>query len=179
MSEPFIAEVRMWGCSFAPRGWAFCHGGLIPISENTALFSLIGTTYGGDGRSTFALPDLSDRAPMHPGKGPGLTYRRLGENGGFTGISLNENEIPSHEHTMYGAAEKGNQKAPDTTLFLAQDGESRAEVGYYLSTNGEIDSSLSSSGLRLSGGSLAHNNIQPLLGVNFCIALIGVYPTRS
>jgi len=100
MSEPFIAEIGIFAGNFAPRGWAFCNGQILPISQNTALFSLVGTTYGGDGRTTFALPNLQGRAPMHPGTGPGLTTRRLGQSGGVETVTLSEAQMPSHTHTM-------------------------------------------------------------------------------
>ncbi|MDX1734065.1 MAG: tail fiber protein, partial [Halioglobus sp.] len=112
MAEPFIGEVRIWACNFAPRGWAFCSGQLLPIAQNTALFSLLGTTYGGDGRTTFGLPNLVDRAPMHPGSGPGLTTRRLGESGGDSAVTLSEAQIPSHNHPLPATSEAPNTNSP-------------------------------------------------------------------
>ena len=113
MSEPFVAEIRIVGFNFAPRGWAFCDGQLLPISQNTALFSLIGTTYGGDGRTTTALPNLKGRLPMHPGRGPGLTARRLGQRGGTEMVTLSEAQMPNHTHTLIGQGEDGNSTNPN------------------------------------------------------------------
>lgn len=171
MSEPFIAEIRIFAGNFAPRGWAFCDGQLLPISQNTALFSLIGTTYGGDGRSTTALPNLQGRAPMHPGRGPGLTDRRLGQRGGVEMVTLTEAQMPQHTHTMFGSEERG-----DTTNA----------VGNYLGAGTDMFATSSTSGTTLAeavlpntGGSQAHNNMQPFLTMNFIIALVGLYPSRS
>ena len=112
MSDPFIAEVRIWALNFAPRGWAFCHGQLLPIAQNTALFSLIGTTYGGDGRTTMGLPDFQSRVPMHPGRGPGLTDRRLGEKGGREQETLTAQQLPGHTHTMVASTDGADQNQP-------------------------------------------------------------------
>ncbi|KZY95593.1 phage tail protein, partial [Oleibacter sp. HI0075] len=121
MSEPFIGEIRIFGCNFAPRGWAFCQGQLLPIAQNTALFSILGTTYGGDGRTTLALPDLQGRAPMHPGRGPGLTARRLGEKTGVDEVTLTEAELPNHKHVLYGAQTAGTEASPSNTRMMARD----------------------------------------------------------
>jgi len=126
MSEPFIAEIRIFAGDFAPRGWAFCDGQLLPVAQNTALFSLIGTTYGGDGRTTTALPNMQGRSPMHPGRGPGLTAKRLGQRGGVEAVTLSEAQIPSHSHTLVGSNEE--------TEF---DGTSNPEN----SVTGEVESS--------------------------------------
>src|ERR687886_2167008 len=112
MADPFVAEVRIFGFNFAPKGWGFCDGQLLPISQNTALFSLLGTTYGGDGKSTFALPDLQGRAAMHPGQGPGLSLHDLGESGGSETVSLLESEIPSHSHTPQSQTTPGDAQTP-------------------------------------------------------------------
>ena len=112
MSEPFLAEIRIFAGNFAPRNWAFCNGQLLPIAQNTALFSLIGTTYGGDGRTTTALPNLQGRAPMHPGNGPGLTPRRLGESGGTETITLTESQMPNHQHSAVGSSGKSKEQKP-------------------------------------------------------------------
>ncbi|WP_144394701.1 phage tail protein [Pleionea sediminis] len=179
MSEPFIAEIRMWACNFAPRSWAFCNGQLLPISENTALFSLIGTIYGGDGRSTMGLPNLSDRTPMNPGDGPGLTSRRLGEIGGEKEVTLTESQIPQHDHVLTGVAEAGNSGQPSEAHFMGQDAESAAEVISFTSDQVAINAQLAPESLANSGQNLPHENRQPYLGVNFCIALQGLYPSRS
>lgn len=170
MSEPFIAEIRIFAGNFAPRGWAFCDGQLLPISQNTALFSLIGTTYGGDGRSTTALPDLQGRAPMHPGRGPGLTDRRLGQRGGVETVTLTEAQMPNHTHTLNGVNENANQRAISDN-YLA-----RGTQMYRPPAN--LDA-MAPATLSDTGGSQAHNNMQPYLTMNFIIALVGLYPSRS
>lgn len=169
MSEPFVAEIRIFAGNFAPRGWAFCNGQLLPISQNTALFSLIGTTYGGDGRTTTALPNLQGRAPMHPGRGPGLTSRRLGERGGVETMTLSETQIAQHTHTLHGSEEDVDGTAPQ---------------GSYLGAGNDLygpsaNTQMAGAALPDSGGSQAHNNMQPFLTLNFIIALVGLYPSRS
>jgi microcystin-dependent protein len=172
MSEPFIAEVRIFAGNFAPRGWAFCSGQLLPISQNTALFSLIGTTYGGDGRTTTALPNLQDQVPMHPGRGPGLTSRRLGERGGTDTVTLISNQIPSHTHSMKGVSDAPNQSSPAGARLAAAP---MYEAG---DTTGTL-ADLASSAMGNSGSGGSHNNIQPYLGLFFIIALVGLYPSRN
>src|SRR6478672_10756894 len=120
MADPFVAEIRIFPFNFAPKGWAFCDGQLLPLSQNTALFSLLGTTYGGNGKSNFALPDLQGRAPMHPGQGPGLSLHDLGETGGSDTVSLLESEIPSHTHTLRGSTDDADLKAPTPTRSWAR-----------------------------------------------------------
>jgi microcystin-dependent protein len=175
MSEPFIAEIRIFAGNFAPRGWAFCNGQLLPISQNTALFSLIGTTYGGDGRTTTALPNLQGRAPMHPGRGPGLTDRRLGERGGTEMVTLSEAQMPNHNHTLRATMENGDQKSLTSTTTLAR---SRNGNLYQSDTSANLVS-MSDRSLQSTGGSQAHNNQQPYLTMNFIIALVGLYPSRG
>jgi len=173
MSEPFIAEIRIFAGNFAPRGWAFCDGQLLPISQNTALFSLIGTTYGGDGRSTTGLPNLQGRAPMHSGRGPGLTSRRLGETVGVESVTLTEAQMPAHTHSMrFESVETGNSNSPEYNVY-AQSAVSAASVFSENTPNSAVTT------LRNTGGGFAHNNMQPYIGVNFIIALWGVYPSRS
>ena len=174
MSEPFIAEIRIFAGNFAPRGWAFCDGQLLPISNNTALFSLIGTTYGGDGRSTTALPNLQARAPMHPGRGPGLTARRLGEKVGVDTVTLSEAQIPSHSHTLR-AATGGGPPTPGMTGSLARG----ANLTPYQSNTSANLVDLASAALATTGGGQAHTNVQPFLVLNFIIALQGVFPSRG
>lgn len=170
MSEPFIAEIRIFAGNFAPRGWAFCNGQLLPVSQNTALFSLIGTTYGGDGRTTTALPNLQGRAPMHPGRGPGLTSRRLGQRGGTEMVSLSEAQMPNHTHSLMTSIEDGDRRSPGNSSF------GRGTALYGPPNNlGAMDSNT----LANSGGSQPHNNMQPFLAINFIIALTGLYPSRG
>jgi microcystin-dependent protein len=174
MSEPFVAEIRIFAGNFAPRGWAFCDGTLLQIAQNTALFSLIGTIYGGDGRVTTALPDLRGRAPMHSGNGPGLTSRQIGQRGGTQTETLTESQMPNHSHTMNAVAN------PSTTFAPSATGSSMARsIGgaAYASTAPNV--SLDGSPLAGAGGGGAHPNEQPFLAMNFIIALVGVYPSRS
>ena len=170
MSEPFTAEIRIFAGNFAPRGWAFCDGQLLEIAQNTALFSLIGTTYGGDGRTTTALPNLQGRAPMHPGRGPGLTARRLAERGGSEMVTLTEAQMPNHTHTLEGSTEDDDEGPPQNAYFGA--GNTR-----YAGASNLV--AMASQSLPSVGGSQAHNNMQPFLTLNFIIALVGLYPTRS
>ncbi len=170
MSEPFVAEIRIFAGNFAPRGWAFCNGQLLPVSQNTALFSLIGTTYGGDGRSTTALPNLQGRAPMHPGRGPGLTSRRLGQRGGVEQVTLSEAQMPNHNHTLIGEENDGRVLSPNGGFFAT------GEQMYHSPDNlGDMASTI----LPNTGGSQSHNNLQPYLVMNFIIALVGLYPSRG
>ena len=173
MSEPFIAEVRIFAGNFAPRSWAFCDGQLLPIAQNTALFSLIGTTFGGDGRATTALPNLKGRAPMHPGRGPGLTPRSLGQAIGATIETVQESQMPSHNHTMRASASPSSAAVPSDTTSL---GRSAGGLGY---SSEAADVDMESQTLSTTGGGQAHTNVQPLLAMNFIIALQGVYPSRS
>ena len=175
MSEPFIAEIRIFAGNFAPRGWAFCNGQLLPIAQNTALFSLIGTTYGGDGRSTTALPNLQGRAPMHPGRGPGLTARRLGERSGTETITLSEAQIPGHTHTMQGQSATGGLGSPENNVWSPLQG--RTPPPLYQSSAPNVN--MKNTAIQNAGGGQAHNNMQPFLAMNFIIALQGLYPSRS
>lgn len=172
MSEPFIAEIRIWACNFAPRGWAFCNGQLLPIAQNTALFSIVGTTYGGDGRTTLGLPNLQGRAPMHAGNGPGLTPRRLGEVGGSTEATLTTAQMPQHTHTLMGNSAAATTGDPAG----AQLSDTDPLRNYGPLRDGE---NLAPQAVANAGGSQAHNNLQPYLGLNFTIALVGLFPSRS
>lgn len=172
--DPFVAEIRIFPFNFPPKGWAFCDGQLMAISQNTALFSLLGTTYGGDGKSTFALPDLQGCAPLHTGQGPGLSLRSLGEVSGSQSITLLQTEMPVHAHTaMAGTA--GGQESPANNTWGTV-GTQRPAPNFYASSGGTQMSPLA---LSLTGGSLPHNNMMPYLTLNFCIALQGVYPPRT
>ncbi len=173
MSEPFIAEIRIFAGNFAPRGWAFCNGQLLPVSQNTALFSLIGTTYGGDGRTTTALPNLEGRAAMHPGRGPGLTSRRLGQRGGTEMITLSEAQMPNHTHSAQANNSQGNTNDPAGQTISRPFGR-----GSNLFKKNGADS-VNMRSLTETGGGQAHNNMQPFLAMNFIIALVGLYPSRG
>ena len=172
--SPFVAEIRIFPFNFAPKGWAFCDGQLLPISQNTALFSLLGTTYGGDGKSTFALPDLQGNAPLQAGQGVGATYY-LGEMGGSETVTLLQSEMPVHSHAFAADAPVSADTAtPSPVASFAQ--STGGTLYQTTSTNGDY---LAPTALGISGGSLPHNNMQPYLTLNFCIALQGVFPPRS
>lgn len=174
MADPFVAEIRIFPFNFAPKGWAWCDGQLLPLSQNTALFSLLGTTYGGDGKSNFALPDLQGRAPMHPGQGPGLSLHDLGESGGSETVTLLESEIPLHTHSLMTAAgEIGDERSPSGKAIA------RSTVGGALYGAASNLGSMDSTSLASAGGSMPHNNLQPYLTFYFCIALQGVFPPRT
>jgi microcystin-dependent protein len=171
--DPFVAEIRIFPFNFAPKGWAWCDGQLLPLSQNTALFSLLGTTYGGNGKSNFALPDLQGRAPMHPGQGPGLSLHDLGETGGSETVSLLESEIPSHSHALRGSIDDGDLQIPQSFVSFAK---SAGQNAY--STTATL-SSMAPESLAPAGGDQPHNNMQPYLTFYFCIALQGVFPPRT
>jgi microcystin-dependent protein len=175
MSSPFVAEIRMFGGNFAPTGWATCDGQLLPISQNTALFSLLGTFYGGDGKSTFALPNLQDSAPLHQGQGAGLTDRFLGEASGAPFVTLLQTEMPAHSHFLQAyTGDPGDTRNPGPATSLA------APVpGNAYQTSAANLASMSPSALSVAGSSFPHNNMQPYLVVTFLIALQGVFPPRS
>jgi len=174
MADPFVAEIRIFPFNFAPKGWAFCNGQLLPISQNTALFSLLGTTYGGDGKSNFALPDLTGRAPMHPGQGPGLSLYDLGQTGGSDTVTVLDSEMPSHTHALAASSQPGEDASPGGELLARSVGASL----YQTTTNSSIVQ-MAPQALAVGGASLPHNNLMPYLTLNFCIALQGVFPPRS
>lgn len=173
MADPFVAEIRMFPFNFAPRGWAFCDGQLLPLSQNTALFSLLGTTYGGNGKSNFALPNLQGRAPMHPGQGPGLSLHDLGETGGVETVTLLESEIPSHSHAQRAAIDPGDLFAPTNNALATSVGAT-----IYQPSSAQLVN-MSAQSLAPSGSDQPHNNMQPYLTVNVCIAMQGVFPPRT
>jgi microcystin-dependent protein len=177
MSDQFVAEIRIFPFNFAPTGWAFCNGQLLPISQNTALFSLLGTTYGGDGKSTFALPDLQGSAPMHPGQGQGLSLRDLGQIGGAESITLLQSEMPVHTHAFSGASPADfadlPNPGPDRVI-----GKSQNALAYQTNTSANLVT-MAPQALSPTGGSLPHNNMQPYLTLNFCIAMQGIFPPRG
>ena len=170
--EPFIGEIIMFGGNFAPRGWAFCDGQLLSVSENQALFSILGTTYGGDGRTTFALPDLRGRVTIHPGTGPGLTPRSLGEMGGQERVTLTTNQIPSHNHDIKAHKTEGDSSSPDGN-FPAKSGEGDPDY------NSSSDATMNSDAIGNTGGDQPHNNMPPFQTINFIIALQGIFPSRN
>lgn len=172
MADPFVAEIRMFPFNFPPKGWAFCNGQLLPISQNTALFSLLGTTYGGDGRSNFALPNLQGAAPMQPGQGPGLALYDLGETGGTETVTLLASEIPTHTHSLQASAADATDQSPQGSLLATGIG-----VGQYAPANNLL--ALPGNAVAPVGGDQPHNNMQPYLTVYFNIAMQGVFPPRS
>ena len=173
MADPFVAEIRIFPFNFAPKGWAWCDGQLMPLSQNTALFSLLGTTYGGNGKSNFALPDLQGRAPMHPGQGPGLSLHDLGETGGSETVSLLESEIPAHSHSLRAFNDVGEDRIPSASEAMA-----RSTGGMLYAAPG-ANAPLAGDVLPPAGGDQPHNNLQPFLTFYFCIALQGVFPPRT
>ncbi len=172
MSEPFVGEIRMFAGNFAPRGWAYCDGQLLAISQNDALFSLLGTIYGGDGRTSFGLPDLRGRIPVHAGTGPGLSNRRLGAKSGVENVTLTTNQLPSHTHPIKGTNDAANSTEPANNL----PGQSNT-VDLYVSTAPTVD--FNSAAVPGVGGSGSHNNLMPYLCIHFIIALSGIYPSRN
>jgi len=170
VSEPFLAEIRIIGFNFAPRSWAFCDGQLLPISQNQSLYSLLGTTYGGDGRTTFALPDMRGRTPIHVGGSNGTSHPQ-GQKAGSETISLTAAEMPAHNHGVQGTSNNASQPVPASTLLPA----SNAGKPYSASTNGN----LGAASVANAGNSQGHNNMQPYLALNFCIALAGLFPSRN
>ena len=174
MSEPFLGQIQPFGFNFAPRGWATCDGQILSIAQNTALFSLLGTIYGGDGRTTFALPDLRGRAALHMGTGPGLTNRRIGQKSGQERVTLNTTQMPAHSHGQSGLP------------IYTGNADENSPVDHYLATSREEtystfnpDAHMPLGPMANTGGSQSHNNMPPYLVLNWCIALTGIYPSRS
>jgi len=176
MSTPFVAEIRIFGFNFAPLGWAFCDGQILPIIQNTALFSLIGTLYGGDGKTTFALPNLQGAAPLHAGQGPGLSLYDLGQSGGEQAVTLTPTQMPSHQHSAMANTNDPATVAP-TNQTWAVPGAGRGLNLYH--PNAGSSPQMGAQALSSSGGNLPHNNMPPYLTLNFCIALQGIFPPRS
>ncbi|MEM1269607.1 MAG: tail fiber protein [Bacteroidota bacterium] len=179
MSEPFIAEVRIFPFNFAPRGWAFCDGQLLPIAQNTALFSLIGTTYGGDGRTTTGLPNLQGRTAMHSGNGPGLTPRSLGQRAGADTVQLSLAQIPQHNHLLRARAAAGDASDPANQVPAGAKDDGTGSPVNSPYTNEAADTFLDANALATVGGDQAHDNTMPSLVFNFCIALQGLFPSRN
>jgi microcystin-dependent protein len=175
MADQFLAEVRIFPFNFAPTGWAFCNGQLLPISQNTALFSLLGTTYGGDGKSTFALPNMQGNAPIHTGAkqpGPGLSTYDLGQEGGSPAVTLLVSEIPTHTHSLRASNQVGTDRTPQGEVLARSAG-----LNLY-KASGTIVQLAAPQALTPYGNGLPHNNMQPYLTLNFCIALQGIFPAR-
>jgi microcystin-dependent protein len=172
MSEPFIGQVMLFAGNFAPRGWAFCNGQILSIAQNTALFSILGTTYGGNGQTTFALPDLRGRVAIGPGQGPGLSNRLLGEASGEETVTLNMEQMPRHAHMAAARSEGGTSAAPANGVWAG----STARDSIYAATP---DTTMNPQAIAPTGGSQPHGNMQPYLGVNYIIALEGIYPSRN
>jgi microcystin-dependent protein len=172
VSEPFIGEIRMFGFGFPPNGWALCNGQLLSISQNAALFSLLGTTYGGNGTDNFALPNLQSRVPLHQGTGPGLSSYALGKAGGTEAVTLEVKQMPAHSHRVRATRSAADSDNPFDRV-LAQPSQHA-----YLSQPDE-HTVMNTAMIADAGGSQPHNNIQPYLTVSFCISLFGIYPSRS
>ena len=178
MSEPFLAEVRMVGFNFAPRGWAFCDGQILPINQNQSLFSLMGTSYGGDGRTSFALPDLRGRTPIHVGTSNGGKSHARGNKGGEEKHTLDEAEMPQHDHALTATTNTANLVSPDGALM----GQTPSGVGNLYrvpATGDQPDQTLNAGAIAKAGGGQGHENMQPFIVVNFCISLEGLFPSRN
>jgi microcystin-dependent protein len=175
VADPFVAEIRIFPFNFAPKGWAFCDGQILPLSQNTALFSLLGTTYGGDGRATFALPNIQGRVAIHQGQGPGLSLYDLGQARGSETETLLDSEMPAHNHGLRAASDPANLKIPTPLRSLARSQNANA----YKAPAGQPVVTMNVQSLSVAGGSLPHNNLMPYLTLNYCIALQGVFPPRS
>ncbi|TNE48587.1 MAG: phage tail protein [Deltaproteobacteria bacterium] len=175
-SQPYLGQLMLFGGNFAPRGWAFCDGQLLPISQNSALFSLLGTIYGGDGRTTFALPDLRGRAPIHKGNGPGLSNYNIGAKAGTERITLNVNQLPSHSHTVRAYNGTGGGPNPNNGV-LSTYGSTLPPVGPYSTQT--PNTNLSTQTIANTGGNQQVDIRQPVLAMSWCIALVGIYPSRS
>ena len=169
MAEPFLGQISMFGFAFAPKGWAFCNGQLLSIAQNTALFSLLGTTYGGDGQTTFALPNLQSRCPLHFGQGAGLSERDLGEQGGVESVTLLTTQMPQHSHLVNAFGEDASTSDPSGSVPAAGGAYNGAPDGTKM--NAQMNDP--------TGGGQPHDNMTPFLGINFCIALSGIFPSRN
>ncbi len=172
MAEPFLGEIRMFAGNFAPQGWALCDGQLLAISQNDALFSLLGTFYGGDGRTTFGLPDLRGRVPIHTGSGPGLSARSLGAKGGEETMTVTQAQLPTHSHAMQGSSDLADSPNPEGRVVATS-----TTVDLYI--NEAPANTLASDSISTIGGSQAHTNLMPFLCIHFIIALFGTFPPRS
>lgn len=175
MSEPYLGEIRMFGGNFAPSGWALCDGSLRSIAELEPLFTLIGTTYGGDGQNTFALPDLRGRLPVHHGAGPGLSTRVIGSSGGAEAVTLTQAQLPSHTHQARAASTSGTSTSPGAGYPAAVNSGGR----YASALSGPVDQPMSAAAVAPAGGGQPHTNLQPFVCVTFIIALFGIFPPQE
>jgi microcystin-dependent protein len=179
--DPFVAEIRIFPFNFAPKGWAFCDGQILPISQNTALFSLLGTTYGGDGKSNFALPNLQGNVPMFYGQGSGLSSYFIGEEGGSTAVTVLGTEMPSHNHNVMATTLQGTSNDPNGNMLCEGHYSNQTASGtlayYTAATTPQVQ--MNPLMIAPAGNSFPHNNMMPYLTLNFCIALQGVYPPRT
>jgi microcystin-dependent protein len=176
MADPFIGEIRMLGCQFAPMGWAFCAGQILPITQNTALFAVIGTTYGGDGQTTFALPNLQGRVPICMRQGSGLTNRSLGQAGGSAQVTLDGRQFPRHTHAVTANASAGGSESPTDHFFGRSQARAKSS-GYVTSSTSTV--SMAPGAVSTVGEGQPHNNLPPVLALNFCIAMEGIFPPRG
>jgi len=175
--EPYLGQITLFAGNFAPRGWAFCNGQLLPIAQNTALFSLLGTTYGGNGHTTFALPDLRGRIPMHPGTGFGLSPHFLGEQAGVENVTLSQTQMPAHIHQVNVSNANGNATSPEGSFnAVTYDSNTLNPFNSYGST---ANATMNASTISAAGGSQPHTNLQPYTCINFIIAVEGIYPSRD
>jgi microcystin-dependent protein len=172
MSEPFVGEIRMFGFNFAPQGWAQCNGQLLPIAENTALFSLLGTTYGGDGQATFSLPDMRSRGPVCQGQGEGLSSYAEGQAGGAETVTLAATQMPRHTHPVQASSRAADSGQPAGRALARS-------AGHTYTAEPDTSTVMNADMLGDTGGRQPHDNIQPYLAVNFCVALVGIFPSRS
>jgi microcystin-dependent protein len=176
MADPFVAEIRIFTFNFAPTGWALCNGQLFAISQNTALFSLLGTMYGGDGKTTFGLPNLQGNAPIHQGQGPGLADRVVGESGGAAAVALTQSETPTHTHAVNCNTASATKLTPAGNVPA---GSLPATQMRYVPSPASAPVQMAAASISPVGGGLPHQNRQPYLGLNFCIAMQGVFPPRN
>ncbi|BDF93672.1 tail fiber protein [Pseudoalteromonas sp. KAN5] len=176
MAEPFLGEVKMFGANFAPRNWAFCNGQLVAIAQQDALFSLLGTTYGGDGRTSFAYPDMRGRLPVKYGQGNGLSRYRLGQKNGTENVTLTLMNVPSHSHQLLSSTEPGTTQSPENNVFAPSPSD---ENIYYSGNPTQPPQMLAEQTVQVSGHSAAHSNMMPYTCINFIISLAGIYPSRS
>lgn len=181
MSVPFIGEIRLFGGNFAPSGWAFCNGQLQSIAQNTALFALIGTFYGGDGQSTFGLPDLRSRVPLHQGQGPGLSLYTVGQASGSEQVTLVSNQIPQHQHSLNATTAQGSATTPGNTVMLATPVEPGVKTSLYVvpGTSAVNPAPMAPQSIGVTGGNQPHSNMMPTLAINYIIAVEGIFPSRN